>query len=264
MTKTDKALQKVVKAWSFKESVVIAKHCWSMSQKYSLDLVRELHAANEALSNSGYRSDLTSCQMAQGSEVNAGERSCMTSSHDENRFHTFDEYLSEVGIAKRTAYRWLALYDSDKDILLSMEEFKARKLLEFEELIKQLEASVGKPIDWRPDGWSTACENYYNTKLKQRKLLEIAQRNSFDQAELFNREYLASLSDRFDVASPQEILEFGRLCEDLKPYAAKEVPVPKQVRVVKLVEAALSEFQPAVREKVAKFVAETIIRMEVK
>lgn len=235
----------VIEPWEYDKSVIVAKHCWSMSQKFTLDLVREMHAAQQALSNSGYRRDLTSSQSG-------------------TRFHTFDDYLDEVGIKKTTAYRWLALYDSDKDILLSMEEFKARKLLEFEELIKQLEASVGKPIDWRPDGWSTACENYYNTKLKQRKLLEIAQRSSFDQAELFNREYLTSLSDRFDVASPQEILEFGRLCEDLKPYAAKEVPVPKQVRVVKLVEAALSEFQPAVREKVAKFVAETIIRMEVK
>ena len=177
---------------------------------------------------------------------------------------TWEEYCEAVGIVKRTADRWLALYDPKADKLLTVDEFKARKTMEFENLIKQLEASVGKPIDWRPDGWSTACENYYNTKLKQRKLLEIAQRTSFDQAELFNREYLASLSDRFDVASPQEILEFGRLCEDLKPYAAKEVPVPKQVRVIKLVEAALSEFQPAVREKVAKFVAETIIRMEVK
>ncbi len=245
MAKTDKALQKVVKAWSFEESVEVAKHYYGVLQKSHLDLVRELHAAHNALSNSGYRSDLTSGQMSGGSP-------------------TWESYCQAVGIQRRTADRWLALYDSVKDILLSVEEFNARKLLEFEELIKQLEASVGKPIDWRPDGWSTACENYYNTKLKQRKLLEIAQRNSFDQAELFNREYLASLSDRFDVASPQEILEFGRLCEDLKPYAAKEVPVPKQVRVIKLVEAALSEFQPAVREKVAKFVAETIIRMEVR
>lgn len=245
MAKTDKALEKVVRAWSFNESVEVAKHYYGVLQKSHLDLVRELYAAQQALSNPGYRSDLTSAQMSQG---------C----------HTWSGYCEEVGIPFATAKRWLALYDADKDILLSMEEFKARKLLEFEELIKQFEASVGKPIDWRPDGWSTACENYYNTKLKQRKLLEIAQRSSFDQAELFNREYLASLSDRFDVASPQEILEFGRLCEDLKPYAAKEVPVPKQVRVVKLVEAALSEFQPAVREKVAKFVAETIIRMEVK
>ena len=244
MGKNDKALERTTKPWSYEESVEVAKHCYGLLQKNHLLLVRELHSAQQALSNPGYRSDLTSSQNG-------------------TRFRTFDDYLEDVGIKKTTAYRWLALYDAKADKLLTVDEFKARKTMEFEELIKQLEASVGKSSDWRPEGWSTACENYYLGKMKQRKLLEIAQRSSFEQADLFNREYLASLSDRFDVASPEEILEFGKLCDDLKPYAVKEVPVPKQARVVKLVEAALAEFQPSIRDKVARFVAETIIRREV-
>jgi hypothetical protein len=240
MEKEEKAIEKAMEPWSYEKSVAIAKHQFNMSEKYKLDLVRELYAARMALSNQGFRSDFVS---------------------NETKLTSFDEYLKEAGIPKATAYRWLILYVPKENRMLTTEEFKARKLLEFEGLIKQLEASVGRPADWRPEGWCTACENYYQSKMKQKKHLEIAQRQVFDQAELFNREYLSSLSDRFDVASPEEILEFGRLCEDMKPYAVKAVPVPKQVRVVKLVEAALAEFQPSVRKEVGKFVAEMIIRM---
>jgi hypothetical protein len=242
MEKEEKAIEKAMEPWSYEKSVAIAKHHFNMSEKYKLDLVRELYAARMTLSNQGYRGDLTSGQMS-GSP------------------YSWESYCEAVGIVRRTAERWITLYDVKADCLISVEEFKARKLLEFEGLIKQLEASVGRPADWRPEGWCTACENYYQSKMKQKKYLEIAQRQVFDQAELFNREYLSSLSDRFDVASPEEILEFGRLCEDMKPYAVKAVPVPKQVRVVKLVEAALAEFQPSVRKDVARFVAEMIIRM---
>lgn len=232
-----------IKPWDYDESISIAKHFYQELQKNHVDLVRELYAANRALSSPGYRSDLTSGQMSRGPQLK-----------------TWEGYCDAVGIVKRTADRWLQLYDAEEDRLLTMDEFKARKLIEFEELIKELEGSVGKPIDWRPDGWTVACERYYEQKIKDRKLLDLTNRNHFDQLELFDRAYLASLSDRLDVASPEEILEFGRLCEDLRPFAVKEVPVPKQVRVIKLVEAALSEFQPAVRDKVAKFVAETIMR----
>lgn len=233
------------KQWEFAESVKVSRKHLNALQKSNLELVRELHIARSKLSNPGYRSDLTSGQLSRG-------------------LQTWESYCEEVGLVKRTADRWLSLFDPEADRLLTIEEFKARKIVEFESLIKELEASVGKPIDWRPDGWSTACENYYRDKLKGQKLLEIAQRDRFEQAELFGQEYLASLSNHFDVASPEEILEFGRLCEDLKPYAVKAVPVQKQARVVKLVEAALAEFQPAVRGEVAKFLAETIVRREVR
>jgi hypothetical protein len=230
--------------WSYKKSIEMARTHYQKVQKYTLDLVRELYFAYQALSNSGYRSDLTSGQMSEGSP-------------------TWESYCDEVGINVRTAYRWRLLYDPIKECLLTPEEFKARKLIEFENLIKQLESSIGKAASWRPDGWSTACENYYQSKQKELKYQRLINRQTFDQAELFNREYLASLSNRFDTSSPEDILEFGRMCEEVKPYAVPSVSVPKQVRVVKLVEAALAEFQPTVRPQVAKFIAEMIIRMGV-
>ncbi len=245
MQKESKALKKSVRPWEYQEAVEITKTRYRDWHKATVGLVGELHAAQCALSNAGYRSDITSCQ-------------------DGTRFPTFEKFLEDVGIPKRTAYNWLQLYLPEEGRLLTQDEYKTKKIFEFEELIKQLEGSTGKSIDWRPEGWSTACENYYKSKLKQKKLFAIAQRDSFDQAELFNREYLASLSDRFDVGSPEEILAFGELCEEVKPYAVKEVPVSKQARVIKLVEAALAEFQPTVRDKVARFVAESIIRREVK
>ena len=165
-----------------------------------------------------------------------------------------------LGLKRETANRWLLLFDPKEDRLLTQDEFKARKLAEFEDLIKKLEASVGKDIDWRPEGWSTACENYYQTKIRERKYFEIARRDHFEAAELFNREYLASLSSQLDYGTPEDILAFGELCEDIKPYAVKAVPVNKQARVLKLVETALNEFQPTVRRDVARFVAEMIIR----
>ena len=69
MGKTDKALERTIKPWDYKESVEVAKHYYESLQKSHLDLVRELHAAHNALSNSGYRRDLTSGQMSQGSKT---------------------------------------------------------------------------------------------------------------------------------------------------------------------------------------------------
>ncbi len=258
--------------WDYEGSVKAAKKHLAALQKSNLELVRELYIAKKNLLNPGYRSDRTSGNFARGLQMApriegfGGQSSECMPQYPEVMpvaYYTWENYCEAIGLAKRTADHWLSLYDPEEDRLLTVEEFKARRILEFKELIKQLEASVGKPIDWRPEGWSTACENYYKDKLKDRKLIEIAQRDHFDQLELFNQEYLNSLVGRFDAASPEEILEFGRLCEDLKPYAVKAVPVQKQARVVKLVEVALAEFQPAVRADVARFVAETIMRREI-
>lgn len=241
-----------LESWTYERAVQITKPMVTAHKKLTLELVRELAAARDALSQQGYRSDKDSFATS----------SQMRRSYIGSIQHTFEDFLHEVGISKPTAYRWLLLFDPKEDRILTQDEFKARKQAEFEELIRELEGSVGKDVDWRPEGWSTACENYYQTKIKERKYYEIARRDHFEAAELFNREYLASLSAQLDVGSPEDILQFGKLCEEIKPYAVKAVPVNKQARVLKLVETALNEFQPTVRKEVARFIAEMIMRRE--
>ncbi|MDD4083377.1 MAG: hypothetical protein PHD05_08360 [Sphaerochaetaceae bacterium] len=247
----DKEISKF-EPWTYEDSVEECKTLVKIHTKVTLDLVKKLAIMRERLSQQGFRSDkqtyITSTQMGQG--------------YIRTIQHTWEEFLRDVGLPKSTVNRWLLLFDPKEDRMLTQDEFKARKFAEFEELIKELEASVGKPEQWRPDGWSTACENYYKTKIRERKYLDIAKRERFEAAELFDKEYLSSLSAQIDYGSPEEILEFGKLCETIKPFAVKAVPVNKQARVLKLVETALNEFQPAVRKDVARFVAEMLVRRE--
>jgi len=105
-------------------------------------LVKELHIAQNALANSGHRSDLTSCQNG-------------------TRFLTFEDYLSEVGIKRRTAYNWLFLYDPQEDRLLEPEEARARRDQMLEEMFREIEKHSRKNPDWRPEGWNSQLERAY-------------------------------------------------------------------------------------------------------
>ena len=238
MAKDRKDVSISTRPWNYDEAVKVGKELMKQYHRLSLSVVRELYAAREALSNSGVRSDLVS---------------------NETRLISFQDYLNDIGMSKPTAYRWLELYDATQDKLLTPEEFKAMKIVEFEKLIKQLRSDYP---EWRPDGWSEACEKYYRSKIQEDKFQKLAQREHFEQLDLFNRHFFQSLQAPID--SPEDILHFSELKEKLKPIAYPGIPVQKQTHAVMLIEKVIKDFPEKDRKGVAKALAEAtmLIAME--
>ncbi len=101
MTQKKNELVGNTKPWTYEEAVKVGRELVKQHQKLSLDIVRELYVAREALANSGFRQDL----VPNGTSLTS-----------------FQSNLEDIGIPKRTAYNWLQLYDQENDRLLTQEE----------------------------------------------------------------------------------------------------------------------------------------------
>lgn len=249
-----KDLVKAMDPWDYEKAIKIVKPMVESHRNLTLKLVKELFAAREALANPGFRSDLTSCQMARGSK----QITPITSSQNDTRFHTFEEFLEAVDLPKRTAYRWLALYDPKEDRLLDMDEFKARKVLEFEGLIKILRNTKNVGRDWRPEGWSAECERYYQRLLLEERRLEIIEEDNLEE-EIgiisYNRlKELIRLED--EGPSVEDLMRFKHSMDHYKKYCTPKVEARDQILVATFVQKAIEQFQPDVRPEVARALAE--------
>lgn len=151
--------------WSYDDAVAELKPKIVTWQKRTLEIVRLLVKANKELSRSGYRSDRddssqvslpTSGQLSQGCKEN------ITSEPPK----TWEQFCDDIGLNKRTANRWLALYDAEEDRLLTSDEFKARALVIRDELFETVRSHrySGEP-EWTPEKWSPKLETQYRTWL---------------------------------------------------------------------------------------------------
>lgn len=233
----NKEIIPATKPWKYEDSVEAVKPLVALYNKVSLDLVRELYAAREALSNSGFRTDLTSAQMSQGS-------------------YTWSGYCSEIGIPYATAKRWLALYSPQEDKLYTPEEMDQK----LEELFQKIRKMRLKEYGWSPDGWTEAMERKYKKWLSLQTTQEsIQQDTGFSQAELFSREYFNLLARQMqDAPTPAEIIRFNDLCDAYSGKVTNVVKIEDQITIVQVVEKALSLFSADKRPEVARSIASII------
>lgn len=248
----------VLEPWSYEKSVETSRVLVKAFRKVSLDLVRELHAAREALSNQGFRVDLKAKNRIPGAS-NADLLSF------ESKLHSFKGYLKDIGLSEATAFRWLALYIPDEDRLLTPEEMKQRLEARYGELKALIASHIGDP-SWRPDGWTQPFENRYQRELRERRLDVIAQASSFDeymdeggQFWLFDQPYLETLSERIGSYNA-DIVAYRKLCKAYAKDARRDVDIRKQVSIFQLTKAALEDISDEARPEVARFVAELILK----
>lgn len=153
------------KPWSYDDAVAELKPKIVNWQKRTLEIIRLLYKANKELSTPGLRTDKkaisgrktqTSCQMAQGCKEPITQDSPKT----------FADFCEDIGLPKRTAYNWIALYDAEEDRLLTSDEFKARALAIRDELFETVRSHrySGEP-EWTPEKWSPKLETQYRTWL---------------------------------------------------------------------------------------------------
>ncbi len=236
----------IIPNWDYKKSVLETKDRFQRWGKLTLELVKELHTAQNALANSGHRSDLTSCQNG-------------------TRFLTFEDYLSEVGIKRRTAYNWLFLYDPQEDRLLEPDEARARRDQMLEEMFREIEKHARKNPDWRPEGWNSQLERAYRKWCSEIKTVSALEQEGYKQAELFSRENLRLLAQQLqEDPSPEEMLYQEELCSRYERIATPLVKVQQQISIARLVEKAVTLFPSEARAEVARSVAKIIMDMSEK
>ena len=236
----------VLEPWNYQKSVETAKSLVKAFRKVGLDLVRELYAAHEALSNPGFRSDLSS---------------------NEPRLkpQTWEQYCDDIELPLSTAKRWLALYIPQEDRLLTVEE--AKDLLEqrYQELRKLVVEHIGDS-SWRPEGWIKPFETRYQKELRAAELERIARADEFDnyideggQIWLFDQPYLETLAERIRSYNVNTA-SYKILCETFENESQKDVNIRKQMSIFQLTKAALEDISEAARPGVTRFVAEMLMR----
>lgn len=232
----------VIEPWNYEKSVETSKVLVSTFKKVSLDLVKELYSARMALEPQG--------RSAVGTFVPTVQ--------------TWEGYCEDIGLEKRTANRWLALYVPEEERLLTTEEMKERIEERYQELKSELVSHIGDP-SWRPEGWIKAFEARYQKELRDYKLDVIAQANSFDYVDeggqfwLFDQPYLETLSERISSYNT-DLVAYQKLCTKYKKDARQDVDIRKQVSIFQLTKAALEDISELARPEVARFVAELLIK----
>lgn len=208
----------IEKTWNYEDAVKELKPLCKDWVTRTLSIAKLLYVAREELSNSGYRNDLqdvTSCNIARGyyakEQIHLSEEYC-----SEEKSHTFEEFCNEIGLSKRTAYSWLALYDPDKQLLLSPEEAKEEKSKELEAFFEHVRKKTQSDPDYLPTGpfnlkwnrnitwWSEAVNRKYGQWLAIKQLginPDVIVESRFEevplvQVGLWSEDYLDSLSAR--------------------------------------------------------------------
>lgn len=151
----------------------------------------------------------------------------------------FQDFLDEIGLPKRTAYRWLSLYLPEENRLLSSLEAKALKEEKHKELIELYEDNSNEfGSSWRPDGWNASTEKFYRNKLIQKGIDDVDLR-IMDSKPLSN-DFFQSLEDKAHIqVSAAEIMEFSAAIEFYKPYLSNTLEDRAQIKMITIIQKYL-------------------------
>lgn len=294
-----KSLEQLEKEWSFDSAVKRIKPMAESWAKKTYEIARELYIANKKLSNSGYRSDLASSQMRRGSGVQGDLTSCQvargsaendltcfpaeTSSCE--RINTFKDFCEAVGIAHRTAQRWLVLYDPDKDYLLTEKEYideRTKELDAFYESVRKKREKIAGYIPEAKDinlkwnrnivAWTEAVERKFDEWLIAKgykdidpnKVLSLPSPASedYDEFGLFGFEYLDSLAKKCTKkVSGEGAKEYLNMTKEYGPRIPRGVDTRNILRIPVIVEAEFDDLDTFQKKETAKVLSEIIMKL---
>lgn len=263
-----KIVTQMISNWSFDKAVEDFKPMLQVWTRKTLELARLLYVANQCLSSTGYRSDLTLCQ--NGTRLPAQPR-------------TFEQFCNAVGIPKRTAYRWLSCYDPDEDYLFEVEEVKAKLKEEMDKLFLDVYNHRKKESGWVPKNislkwaksitsWTDKLEDKYNVWLYENgyisvnphiQLPELPPVDKYGQFGLWTDEYLDSLMLRCrEETSGEKAAGFFRTWSKYEAKVPKGVSAQDVMRVSAIAKASLRDLDEIQRKETARLLAEMIIDIE--
>lgn len=293
-----KDLEKLEAEWTYDSAVEKLKPMVINWAKKTLEVARELYIANKKLSNSGYRSDLTSSQMRLGSEEQVDLTSCKITRSSEgataltccmntigssNIVHTFKEFCATVGISYNTANRWLALYDPDKDYLLTTEEYKDERIKELDAFYESVRKKREKIAGYIPEAkdiklkwnrnivaWTDAVERKFDEWLIAKgykdidpdKVLSLPASEDYDEFGLFGFEYLDSLAKKCTKkVSGEGAKEYLNMTKEYGPRIPRGVDTRNILRIPVIVEAEFDDLDTFQKRETAKVLSEIIMKL---
>lgn len=246
-----KEIVPATRPWKYEESVEVAKSLVGTAFKCTLDLVRELYAAREALHNERFRSDVAGGKMYR-SIVTTGDNFAGSGSDAEKQFHTFQDYLTDIGLSPRTARYWLSLYSPREDKLYSPEELKEKVLALFQEVRERRRSEYA----WEPEGWTPALEAKYRKWLEQTELGEKVTDELAADGDNISREWLLQEQSRIDAdMTVEEIEHFDQLYRHYSPRIPKQIKPQGPLHAVLLIEDAAVKQCPKAPKEYLRLVA---------
>lgn len=244
-----KEIVPATRPWKYEESVEVAKGLVGTAFRCTLDLVRELYAAREALSQSGYRSDIPQKDISKNSSNLVQFAQGYTKPI---QLHTFQNYLNDIGLSRRTAYYWLSLYSPREDKLYSPEELKEKVLALFQEVRERRKDEYA----WEPDGWTPALEAKYRKWLEQTELGEKVTDELAADGDNISREWLLQEQSRIDAdMTVEEIEHFDQLYRHYSPRIPKQIKPQGPLHAVLLIEDAAVKQCPKAPKEYLRLVA---------
>lgn len=251
-------MKNAIEHWNYDKAVAELKPLVNQWKEKTIEVVRLLYKANKELRNSGYRKELenmyrstvtTSCKIAQGSPK------------------TFSDFCEEIGLSKRTAYSWLALYDAEEDRLLSTEEAKERALAIRDELFETVRQMRTKDSSWCPEKWNERLEKQYALWLIEKKYetFEISDNQTFlagpddglYEFGLINRTYIHDIGIRATRRmTGDNAVRFDTITSRYKTRIPAGVNPHEVMRIPELALAALEDFPIPMRRQIAIVTAE--------
>ena len=279
-----KVLEKLEAQWTYDSAVEKLKPMVINWAKKTLEVARELYIANKMLSHHGVRTDLTSCQMVRGSEDDNGLTLCTYAQSSPGQFRTFKDFCSAVGIPYRTAQKWISLYDSDRDYLLTMEEYideRVKELDSFYESVRKKREKIAGYIPETKDinlkwnrnitAWTDAVEGRFQAWLVDKgykdldpsKLLPAAPvPENYDEFGLFGFEYLDNLARKCTKkVSGEGAMEYLNMTKEYGPRIPKGVDTRNILRIPVIVEAEFDDLDMYQKKETAKVLSEIILKL---
>ena len=278
-----KRLEQLESGWSYDNAIERVKPMVANWAKKTLEVARELYVAHKELSNQGYRSDLikiTSAKSGNNLELcdplTSGQ---MDRSYD---IRSVSDFCSAVGIAMTTAKRWLALYDPDKDYLLTTEEYKDARTKELDDFYESVRKNREKIAGFIPEpkdinlkwnrnivAWTEAVEGRFQMWLVEKGYKDlddsklIAPPNplmdEYGQYGLFGFDYLDSLAKKCtQCVSPED---FYRLTTEYGGRLPKGVDSRDILRIPVIVKAEFDDLDEFQRKETARVLSEIILKL---
>ena len=201
-----------------------------------------------------------------------------------NIVHTFKEFCATVGISYNTANRWLALYDPDKDYLLTTEEYKDERTKELDAFYESVRKKREKIAGYIPEAkdiklkwnrnitaWTDTVEGRFQAWLVDKgykdldpsKLLPAAPASEdYDEFGLFGFEYLDSLAKKCTKkVSGEGAKEYLNMTKEYGPRIPRGVDTRNILRIPVIVEAEFDDLDTFQKRETAKVLSEIIMKL---
>ena len=136
-------------AWNYEESVKKIRPMVMNWRNLTVEIVEELYMARKELSKPGARNDLVP-----------------------NGTKTWESYLDDVGLARRTVHRWLERYEPTENRLMEPEEVEERKQIEQRKKQDEATAIQKRIIEYKqtgkmPEDWDDKTEREYRKQIEE-------------------------------------------------------------------------------------------------